>query len=71
MSLSRRHLLVSAAVAAAATAFARAAFAQAPMLPKKDTYKIGFAQTESNYPWRLAQTKSMQDEAAARGWQMV
>lgn len=71
MSLSRRHLLVSAAAAAAATAFARAAFAQAPALPKKDTYKVGFAQTESNNPWRLAQTKSMQDEAAARGWQMV
>ncbi len=71
MSLSRRHLLVSAAAAAAASAFARAAFAQAPMLPKKDTYKVGFAQTESNNPWRLAQTKSMQDEAAARGWQMV
>ena len=71
MTLSRRHLLVSAAAAAAASAFARAAFAQAPMLPKKDTYKVGFAQTESNNPWRLAQTKSMQDEAAARGWQMV
>ena len=71
MSISRRHLLVSAAAAAAASAFARAAFAQAPMLPKKDTYKVGFAQTESNNPWRLAQTKSMQDEAAARGWQMV
>ena len=71
MSLSRRHLLVSAAAAAAATAFARAAFAQAPLLPLKDTYKVGFAQTESNNPWRLAQTKSMQDEAAARGWQMV
>ena len=71
MSLSRRHLLVAAAAAAAASAFARAAFAQAPLLPKKDTYKVGFAQTESNNPWRLAQTKSMQDEAAARGWQMV
>ena len=71
MTLSRRHLLVSAAAAAAASAFARAAFAQAPLLPKKDTYKVGFAQTESNNPWRLAQTKSMQDEAAARGWQMV
>lgn len=71
MSLNRRHLLVSAAAAAAASAFARAAFAQAPALPKKDTYKVGFAQTESNNPWRLAQTKSMQDEAAKRGWQLV
>jgi galactofuranose transport system substrate-binding protein len=71
MSISRRHLLISASAAAAASAFARAAFAQAPALAKKDTYKVGFAQTESNNPWRLAQTTSMQDEAAARGWQLV
>jgi galactofuranose transport system substrate-binding protein len=71
MSISRRHLLISASAAAAASAFARAAFAQAPVLAKKDTYKVGFAQTESNNPWRLAQTTSMQDEAAARGWQLV
>ena len=71
MSISRRHLMISATAAAAAAAFARAAFAQAPLLAKKDTYKVGFAQTESNNPWRLAQTKSMQDEASARGWQLV
>ena len=35
-----------------------------PKLKKKDTYKVGFAQTESNNPWRLAQTASMKDEAA-------
>ena len=39
--------------------------------PKKDTYKVGFAQTESNNPWRIAQTKSMQDEAAKLGYQLV
>ena len=71
MSISRRHLLISGSVAAAAAAFARAAFAQAPALAKKDTYKVGFAQTESNNPWRLAQTTSMQEEATARGWQLV
>jgi galactofuranose transport system substrate-binding protein len=71
MSISRRHLLKTATMAAAASAFARAAFAQAPLLAKKDTYKVGFAQTESNNPWRLAQTTSMQDEATARGWQLV
>jgi galactofuranose transport system substrate-binding protein len=42
-----------------------------PKLAKKDTYKVGFAQVESNNPWRLAQTKSMQDEAKARGYQLV
>jgi galactofuranose transport system substrate-binding protein len=42
-----------------------------PPLAKKDKYKVGFAQTESNNPWRLAQTKSMQDEAAKRGYELV
>lgn len=42
-----------------------------PKLPKKDTYKAGFAQSESNNPWRLAETASMKDEAQKRGWQLV
>ena len=71
MTISRRQLLIKASAAAAAMAFARAASAAAPALAKKDTYKVGFAQTESNNPWRLAQTTSMQEEAAKRGWQMV
>ena len=71
MTLSRRHFIVTAATAAAASAFARAALADLPAMEKKDSYKVGFAQVESNNPWRLAQTKSMQDEAAARGWQLV
>ena len=44
------------------------------MLPKlavKATYRVGFAQTESNNPWRMAQTKSMQDEAKKLGYQLV
>jgi galactofuranose transport system substrate-binding protein len=42
-----------------------------PKLAKKTTYKVGFAQTESNNPWRLAQTKSMQDEAKKLGHTLV
>lgn len=42
-----------------------------PKLTKKDKYKVGFAQTESNNPWRLAQTASMQAEAAKRGAELV
>jgi galactofuranose transport system substrate-binding protein len=42
-----------------------------PKLEKKDTYKVGFAQTESNNPWRLAQTASMKDEAKKKGWDLV
>lgn len=43
----------------------------APKLAVKATYRVGFAQTESNNPWRLAQTKSMQDEAKRLGYQLV
>lgn len=71
MLITRRSLLIASAASAAATLLASRAFAAAPPLEKKETYKVGFAQTESNNPWRLAQTKSMQDEAAARGWQLV
>ena len=42
-----------------------------PKLAKKDKYKVGFAQTESNNPWRLAQTASMKDEAAKKGDELV
>ncbi|MGI8747500.1 MAG: substrate-binding domain-containing protein, partial [Deinococcus sp.] len=42
-----------------------------PKLAKKATYRVGFAQTESNNPWRLAQTKSMQDEAKRLGFTLV
>src|SRR5205085_10781364 len=42
-----------------------------PKLAKKDKYKVGFSQIVSNNPWRLAETKSMQDEAAKRGWDIV
>jgi ribose transport system substrate-binding protein len=47
--------------------------AAAGTLPKLNgkPKKVGFAQTESNNPWRLAQTKSMQDEAKARGIELV
>ena len=43
----------------------------APKLEKKDKYKVGFAQTESNNPWRLAQTASMKEEAEKKGWDLV
>jgi ABC-type sugar transport system substrate-binding protein len=71
MSLTRRRLLIASAAGAASALMVRNAFAALPPLAKKDTYKVGFAQTESNNPWRLAQTASMQAEAKARGWQLV
>lgn len=42
-----------------------------PKLEKKDKYKVGFAQTESNNPWRIAQTNSMRAEAEKLGIQLV
>ncbi|MDB5623398.1 MAG: sugar transporter substrate-binding protein, partial [Devosia sp.] len=71
MRITRRNLLIASAASAAASLLASRAFAAPPPLEQKETYKVGFSQTESNNPWRLAQTKSMQDEAAARGWQLV
>jgi ribose transport system substrate-binding protein len=71
MTITRRTLLFTSAVGLAAAIVASNALADAPPLKKKDTYKVGFAQTESNNPWRLAQTASMQAEAKKRGWQLV
>ncbi len=70
MIIDRRTFLIRTAGGAAALTIAPA-FAAVPPLKKKDTYKVGFAQTESNNPWRLAQTASMQDEAKKRGCQLV
>src|SRR6188768_2961960 len=70
MLITRRRSLVTTGAAASALML-RPALAELPKLAKKDTYKVGFAQTESNNPWRIAQTKSMQDVAAEKGYQLV
>jgi ribose transport system substrate-binding protein len=69
MSIPRRTIL---ALAAAASPLA-AALAQGtmPKLERKANYRVGFAQTESNNPWRIAQTESMRAEAQKRGDQFV
>ena len=71
MNITRRTVLFTSAIGLAASMVAGGALADAPPLKKKETYKVGFAQTESNNPWRLAQTASMQEEAKKRGWQLV
>jgi ribose transport system substrate-binding protein len=70
MLLDRRTLLLGSVGGAAALTILPA-LGQVPPLKKKDNYKVGFAQTESNNPWRLAQTASMQEEAKKRGCQLV
>jgi ribose transport system substrate-binding protein len=69
-TITRRMALLS--TAAIAVCFAAGAQADGlPPLKQKPTYKVGFAQTESNNPWRLAQTASMKAEAERLGWQLV
>ena len=36
-----------------------------------DEFVVGFSQMESDNPWRIAQTKSLRDEAAKRGVELV
>jgi ABC-type sugar transport system substrate-binding protein len=49
-----------------------AACNELPPLAMKDSYRVGFAQLwEDHGPWRDANTASMQDEAAARGYEFV
>ena len=74
--MSRRKILLlatsfAASFAALALAGTPASPADLPPLAKKAHYKVGFAQTASKHPWRIAETKSMQDEAKACGWTLV
>jgi ribose transport system substrate-binding protein len=71
MTMISRRAFMLAASAVGALAIAGAAIAEVPKLAQKDTYKVGFAQTESNNPWRIAQTNSMKAEAEKLGYQLV
>ena len=42
-----------------------------PPLEKKDRYKVGFSQMESNNPWRIAETKSFQETAESCNWDLI
>ena len=70
MNMSRRVALFSTACLTLTLAIPAFADGLPPLKPKA-TYKVGFAQTESNNPWRLAQTASMKAEAEKLGWQLV
>jgi ABC-type sugar transport system substrate-binding protein len=71
MTMISRRTFMLAATAVGALAMAGVAIAEVPKLAQKDTYKVGFAQTESNNPWRIAQTNSMKAEAEKLGFQLV
>src|ERR1700736_6594676 len=68
----RHQLFQCASALAFATVICSSAAADdLPKLKEKKTYKVGFSQTESNNPWRLAETESVKSEAAKRGYQYV
>ena len=69
--ITRRSFLMATTAAGAFAVLGTKAFAELPKLAAKDKYKVGFAQTESNNPWRIAQTESMKSEAEKRGIQLV
>ena len=52
-------------------AISRRRWRRCPPLEEKDTYTVGFAQVGSNNPWRLAESKSMQDEAERLGYTLI
>jgi len=62
---------ITAFATLAAVAVGTAASAELPTLERKDRYTVGFAQTESNNPWRIAQTRSFQDTAESCNWNLV
>jgi ABC-type sugar transport system substrate-binding protein len=70
-TISRRTFMLAATAMGAIALAGSVAYAELPALAKKNTYKVGFAQTESNNPWRIAQTNSMKSEAEKLGYQLV
>lgn len=72
--MNRRAFLSSVAVLATGLFLASALPGSAqglPPLEQKERYRVGFAQTESNNPWRIAETRSFQETAESCGWDLV
>ena len=69
--LRRTFLALATGVAALGLGLGGVSAQDLPKLKQKDKYKVGFAQTESNNPWRIAQTESMKAQAAKLGHQLV
>ncbi len=60
------------AAGVAATFVVTGAMAQdLPSLDKKDRYKVGFPQMESNNPWRIAETESFKKTAETCNWDLI
>ena len=63
--------VIAAIAFSAATVMSAASADGLPPLAKKDRYKVGFAQMESNNPWRIAETKSFHDVAESCSWDLI
>ena len=68
--MTKRFLLGASALVVALGVSGVARAQDLPPLEQKDSYTVGFAQSESNNPWRIAETKSFQDTAAECGYAM-
>ena len=69
--MTRLTRLIATAAGLVLVASSALAADHLPPLAKKDRYKVGFAQMESNNPWRIAETKSFHDTADECGWDLV
>jgi ribose transport system substrate-binding protein len=69
--MRRRDLFATAALLAGLALGGVAQAQGLPPLEQKDRYKVGFAQMESNNPWRIAETRSFEETAEACGWDLV
>ncbi|GEM46296.1 ABC transporter substrate-binding protein [Deinococcus cellulosilyticus] len=69
--MKMKSFVLGFSVLAITSSLVTAGAQELPKLAVKDKYRIGFSQTESDNPWRLAFSKSMQDEAKRLGWTLV
>lgn len=67
----KRRFLLSSAAAFGMTIAGMSHAGDLPPLEQKDSYTVGFAQMESNNPWRIAETKSFHDTAESCGWNLI
>ena len=69
--MKRRFLLGASALAAAMAVTGAVQAQDLPPLEQKDRYTVGFAQMESNNPWRIAETRSFEETAEECGWDVI
>lgn len=67
----KRRILIGAATVSLVLSAGLGMAQDLPPLEQKERYSVGFAQTESNNPWRIAQTQSFRDTAATCGWDLI